>query len=113
MRSKPSSSGATGRGASIEDIGEIDLELGAHRLRVDRGRPELRRRRRPVERLPVGKLELGVVAVARVAPGPEDQAVTEGRLLDAAAELDVLRVALRVGHLCVQYERSDHLLGGA
>src|SRR5436190_23884116 len=108
MRSKPSSSGDTGRGESGVDIREQDLELAAHRLRVDGGCARLLRRCRLFERLGVRELELGVVAVARLLARPEDGPVPERRTLDASAELDVLGVPRRVGYLCIQYERSDH-----
>src|SRR5438874_12864006 len=109
MRSKPSSAGSTGRGADGSvNVRELDREAAAHLHRVLAGRHELRRACRDLEGIHVCELPLGVVTMLGLAHRrAEDLAVAESPARHLSAELDVLRVALRIGLLVVENERSN------
>src|SRR5262249_5773192 len=108
--SKPSSSGGRGRGCvGSVNVREHHGELATQLHRVLAGRHELVAAGRRLERLHVGPLELGVVAVRRLAHRrAEDLAVTEGPARIPPAPLDVLFVPIRVRLSVVQDDRANH-----
>src|SRR5436190_4129457 len=108
--SKPSSSGATGRGCvGSGNVCEQHGEAAAHVHRILAGRHEFLSARRGLEGVAVRPLPLCVVPVRRVSHRRAEHApVTEGRALHLAAQLDVTLVPCGVGLLVVQHDRADH-----
>jgi len=87
----------------------MDVHRDAHLHRVFAGRHEFVRARRRLERVLVGELPLGVIAIERLAHrGAEHATVAERPAGHLAAELGVLLVAAGVGLLLVENEDSDY-----